>query len=268
MDEKNSKKANNAFVIAEALSKSFPSTNVDKQGQVEVLRDVSFSLERGSFTTIFGPNGCGKTTTLNIIAGILLPDSGSVSVGGSTFPNQHIGYVFQDFPATLFPWKRTIDNIAYPLRLRGVSREDARNRAKALLSHFLIELPPYNYPYQLSGGQKQMTCIARALMNDPVLLLLDEPFSALDYETRSFMQQKIMEIWNQTGTTVLFVSHELDEAIYLADNVIFLTRRPARVLRVLPIDLPRPRTPEMRSSTSFSRLRKEGLEVFYEALRT
>lgn len=267
MNVENSKNTGDDFITVENLCKSFPSMDVSKQGLVEVLRDVSFSLKAGSFTTVFGPNGCGKTTILNIVAGILSPDSGVVAFKGKNFSNQRIGYVFQDFPATLFPWRRTIDNITYPLRLKGMSRESARSKAQSLLDCFSIELPIYNYPYQLSGGQKQLTCIARALVNEPLLLLLDEPFSALDYEMHSFMQQKVMDIWTQTGTTVLFVSHELDEALYLADKVIFVARRPARVLTGLTVDLPRPRRPEMLNSMDFSHLRAQGLEVFHEALR-
>ena len=177
-----------------------------------------------------------------------------------------MGYVFQDFRGTLFPWKRAIDNISYSLELKGVPRRERRLAAADLLAVFGIDIPTFNYPYQLSGGQQQLVSIARALMNKPSFLLLDEPFSALDYETRFFMQQKVLEIWRQTSTTVLFISHELDEAIYLADRVVFLTRRPARILEILDIGLPRPRTPEMMEGQDFFRLRSRGLRIFRDAL--
>jgi NitT/TauT family transport system ATP-binding protein len=256
----------NPAIKIEALSKSFPSAEKDKQEAVPVVRGFALECPRSSFTTMFGPNGCGKSTVLNIIAGVFAPDEGTVLVSDQSPRNRQVGYVFQDFRATLFPWKRAIDNIAYPLELRGESAAARRQKAMALLQRFGIDIPTRNYPYQLSGGQQQLTSIARALIADPSVLLLDEPLSALDYETRFFMQQKILDIWRETQTTVLFVSHELDEAIYLADRVAFLTKRPARIKRIVEVDLPRPRKPEMMESEEFMRIKVEGLRIFREAL--
>ncbi len=254
------------FVYVDSLTKSYPSTERSVGGRITVVQDLSFSCEEASFTTMFGPNGCGKSTILNILAGIVQQDHGTVSVGRQTIQGQKVGYVFQDFRSTLFPWRRVIDNIGYPLELAGVSHAERREISKRLLERFGINLPMKNYPYQISGGQQQLTSIARAMIADPVLLLLDEPLSALDYETRFFMQQKILDIWHETRTTILFISHELDEAIYLADRVIFLTKRPARIKAVLPVELCRPRKPEMMESEAFMRLRAEGLRIFREVL--
>jgi NitT/TauT family transport system ATP-binding protein len=249
-----------------ALTKSYPNVIRGREGATPVLDSIDLELPRGSLTTVFGPNGCGKTTLLGVLAGVIPADSGKVSVQPGNGQISRVGYVFQDYRATLFPWKRAIDNVAYPAVLRGQPRHSARRAAETLLDQFALRIPRRNYPYQLSGGQQQLTSIARALMSDPDLLLLDEPFSALDYETRSYMQQKVTEIWEEIRTTILFVSHELDEALYLADRVVFLTRRPARVLRVLEVDLARPRTPEVMESATFFRLRTEGLRTFREAL--
>jgi NitT/TauT family transport system ATP-binding protein len=254
------------FVDINGLNKSFPSSDRDGRLRVDVIKNLSLQCEHATFTTIFGPNGCGKSTLLNLLAGIIEPDSGIITIGGEQHKQQHVGYVFQDFRGTLFPWKRAIDNISYPLVLKGTPRSEGRNQAEKLLQRFEINIPIRNYPYQLSGGQQQLTSIARALIGDPVFLILDEPFSALDYETRFFMQQKVLEIWKESKTTVLFVSHDLDEAIYLADRVVFLTNRPASVTHVMDVDLPRPRKLEIMESNEFMKLKAEGLKIFREAL--
>ncbi len=257
--------SDNIFLKISSANKSFEDSEADKKTakKFEVIKNLSLELPSNSFTTIFGPNGSGKSTLLNILSGILTFDSGSLITSNEQYS---VGYVFQDFRATLFPWKKAIDNIAYPLELRGIDKKTRRKKALEILERFSIDIPYMNYPYQLSGGQQQLTSISRALINDPKLLLLDEPFSALDYETRFFMHKKIQEIWTELKSTILFVSHELDEAIYLADYVVFFSKRPATVIQRLDVKLSRPRLPVMMEEEEFFKLKSEGLKIFRRAL--
>jgi NitT/TauT family transport system ATP-binding protein len=230
---------------------------------------TGFDLDfpRGEITTIFGPNGCGKSTMINMVAGLLQMDAGEALFDGKTLRETVIGYVFQNYREALFPWKRAIDNIKYPLKLAGKSRAECDARADELVASFDIRFDLHRYPYELSGGQQQLVSIMRALAPHPEVLFLDEPFSALDYEMTLFMRDKLQDIFQATRTTMILVSHDLEEAVYLADQVILLTRRPTRVAETVPFAAPRPRHPETLTSEEFVRAKARCLEVFQREVR-
>jgi NitT/TauT family transport system ATP-binding protein len=230
---------------------------------------TNFDLDfpKAQITSIFGPNGCGKSTLINMIAGLLPMDSGEALFDGKTLRDTKIGYVFQDYRGALFPWKRAIENIKYPLRLEGRSKAECDARTEELVASFGIQFDLNRYPYELSGGQQQLVSIMRALAPHPEVLFLDEPFSALDYEMTLFMRDKLQDIFEATKTTMILVSHDLEEAVYLADKVLMLTRRPARIADVVPFEAPRPRHPETLTSDEFVRAKARCLEVFQREVR-
>jgi NitT/TauT family transport system ATP-binding protein len=180
---------------------------------------------------VFGPNGCGKSTLINTIAGLTAPDAGQILFDGRKLSDVKFGYVFQNYREALFPWLRAFDNIAYPLKLMNVPLAERRARTEALVTHLGIKLDLALYPYQMSGGQQQLVSILRALVVEPEILFLDEPFSALDYEMTLFMRAQLQRIFMETGTTTVLVSHDLEEAVFLADRVLLLSRHPGRGLR-------------------------------------
>ncbi len=209
--------------------------------KVEALRDVSFKVYEGEFLTVVGPSGCGKTTLLRIIAGLEKPDKGYVKIDGKKVesPVNGLGYIPQDF--SLFPWRTVIGNIEFGLEVNGVSRDERKKIVKELIGLVGLEGFENSFPKELSGGMKQKVAIARALAIDPIVLLLDEPFANLDAQTRSYMQRELERIWHEHKKTVIFVTHHIEEAIYLADRIILLSSRPGKVKMELKIDLPRPR---------------------------
>lgn len=209
--------------------------------RITALTDLDLSVEPGEFVSIVGPSGCGKTTFLNMVDGTVTPTSGSI-----TWQSQSIeatggqrAMVFQE--ASLFPWFTVERNVAYGLRCRGVPRGAAAERVRPLIRMVGLEGFEQNYPYELSGGMQQRANLARALAVDPELLLMDEPFAALDAQTREIMQSELLRIWDMTNKTVLFVTHQIDEAVYLSDRVIVMSARPGRVVADLRVPIPRPR---------------------------
>lgn len=224
-------------------------------------------LPKGKITSIFGPNGCGKSTLINMIAGLIPIDAGQILFDGKDRQDTKIGYVFQNYREALFPWMRTVDNIAYPLLLEGHSKRDARRRVEELIASFDIRFDLTRYPYELSGGQQQTASILRALAPNPEVVLLDEPFSALDFEMTLFIREKLQEVFLQTGTTMILVSHDLEEAVYLADRVLLLTKRPTHIAEILAYDDPRPRTVDTLSSPSFVATKRRSLEIFQQEVR-
>jgi NitT/TauT family transport system ATP-binding protein len=241
------------------LSKSFA-------GQPLYTR-FDLDIEKHRITTIFGPNGCGKSTIINMVAGLLPMDAGEALFDGKKLSDTVIGYVFQNYREALFPWKRAIDNIKYPLQIAGRSAAECKRRADELVASFDIRFDLHRYPYELSGGQQQLVSIMRALAPQPEVLFLDEPFSALDYEMTLFMRDKLQEIFEATRTTMILVSHDLEEAVYLADTVLLLTRRPTRIAEIVSFDAPRPRRPETLTSAEFVRAKARCLEVFQREVR-
>lgn len=206
-----------------------------------VLDGLTLDIAKGQFVSIVGPNGCGKTTLLSCVAGLLQPSHGSILVAGREPKEASCGYVFQNYRESLFPWLNIQDNIAFSLRLNGVTKSAARARVVELLRRLGIDLPLARYPYALSGGQQQLTAILRAVIHEPNVLLLDEPFGSLDAAARAEVRDTMQDIWRATDSTAVFVSHDLGEAIYLADTVVALSRRPATIRECLKVDLPRPR---------------------------
>lgn len=226
-----------------------------------ILREINFQVEEGSFVSIFGPNAAGKTTLLNIISGIIVPDSGKVN-WMKRYSKDKVSYVFQNYRETLFPWKNVWENISLPLKLRGENKSKCKSKVIELAKKFSIAIDLEKYPYELSGGQQQLIAILRAVITDPVLLLLDEPFSALDFARRLELQQKILEIWHEIKTTIIFVSHDLDEAIYLADEVILLGDKPTTIIKHQKIEMERPRDSKDLISQEFVDYKKQLLSEF------
>jgi len=205
------------------------------------LDNVNLEIYNQEFVCIIGPSGCGKTTLLRIIAGLDIPTSGKVSLDNLTItgPGPKRGMVFQEY--SLFPWRTIIDNVTFGLEIWGTKRKEARIIAKKYLELVGLSKFANSYPFELSGGMKQRVAIARALINEPVVLLMDEPFGAVDAQTRNKLQLELLNIWERDKKTVLFITHSVDEAVFLADRVIVFTARPGRIKEIINIDLPRPR---------------------------
>jgi NitT/TauT family transport system ATP-binding protein len=232
-----------------------------------VYDDFAVDLPLGHFISIFGPNGCGKSTLINMVSGLMPMDSGEVLYDGQRISETRISYVFQNYREALFPWLKAIDNIHYPLKVMGIPRKERRDRVEKLLADFEVRIDLDAYPYTLSGGQQQAVSILRALVTEPEVLFLDEPFSALDYEMTMFMRAQLQKIFMKTKTTMLLVSHDLDEAIELADKVVLLTRRPTQVAEIVDIDLPWPRNLEVTTGESFMALKRHCLDRFWQEAR-
>jgi NitT/TauT family transport system ATP-binding protein len=236
-------------------------------GAAAVYERFDVDIARGEFLSIFGPNGCGKSTLINLIAGLIPLDAGEILFGGKTLAATKIGYVFQNYREALFPWLTAWNNIEYPLKLMKLAPAQRHQRVERLVARLGIKIDLARYPYELSGGQQQLVSILRALVVEPEVLFLDEPFSALDYEMTLFMREQLQRLFLETRTTTVLVSHDLEEAVYLADRVLLLTRRPACIADDVPMPLPRPRTDETLADTDFVRLKSHCLDVFQREVR-
>jgi NitT/TauT family transport system ATP-binding protein len=236
-------------------------TYATRRGDVHALAGIDLEVGRGEFVSLVGRSGCGKTTLLRVLSGLLAPTAGTVEAGDrpawvagrrddAVFAE--FGLVFQE--ANLFPWFTVVDNVALPLKLRGVGRAERRARATELCATVGLTGFEDSYPRELSGGMRQRAAIARALACDPSVLLMDEPFGALDAMTRDRMNLELQHIHASSGTTVVFVTHSISEAVFLADRVVLLTPRPGRIRSITPVDLPRPRTVEVEATPEFGEL--------------
>jgi NitT/TauT family transport system ATP-binding protein len=237
-----------------------------------VLHDINLSVPKGSFVSLIGPSGCGKSTLLKVMAGLIPPSAGEVSVAGlapqDAARRRMIGLVFQD--ATLLPWKNAVENAAFLLMTGNTSikRDEAMERAAAMLRLVGLDGANDKMPSQLSGGMRQRVAIARALALDPQVLLMDEPFGALDAITREEMSRSLLDIWESTGKTIVLVTHSIDEAVYLSREVHVMGTGPARIIETLPIALPHPRTEESFSDPAFTRAEARLRSLLIESHRT
>ncbi|MGB6104318.1 MAG: ABC transporter ATP-binding protein [Pusillimonas sp.] len=234
-------------------------------GFVHALDDVSFTVEQGKFVGIVGPSGCGKSSLLLMMAGLLSPTEGRISLGSHEIRQpepEEIGVVFQE--SSLLPWKTAVENVEFPLKLRGMPKEERKEKAVNMLK--LVGLGEFlnRHPHELSGGMKQRVSIARGFCQDSRVLLMDEPFAALDEQTRMTLGDELLSIWQANQKTVVFVTHSLTEAVYLCDEVIIMGARPGRILKRLNVDLPRPRSYKTMAMERFGQLRNE----IWELIRT
>jgi NitT/TauT family transport system ATP-binding protein len=223
---------------------------------VTALDGIDFEVPDSQFVSVVGPSGCGKSTLLSLVAGLRQPSSGSVLCDGEliTAPMpRKVGMIFQE--ANLLPWLSAIDNVAFPLKLRRVPKAERLEAAARMLELTGLAGFESRLPHQLSGGMKQRVAIARGLVQNPAVLLMDEPFASLDEQTRMVLGDELLRIWSETRKTVLFVTHSLNEAVYLADRIIVLSARPGRIVDDVPVTLPRPRTFAMTSTESFGVLK-------------
>lgn len=224
-------------LVIENLSKQF------KKGDNEflALENINLTVKDGEFVTLLGPSGCGKTTLLRIIAGLETYSGGTASLDGEIIngPGPKRGMVFQEY--SLFPWKTVLGNVMFGPLMQGFSKEEAESKAITYLD--LVGLSEFknSYPYELSGGMKQRVAIARALANEPEIILMDEPFGALDAQTRNNLQNELLRIWQEEKRTIIFVTHSVDEAVFLSDRIVILTKRPGSVKKIIDIPIPRPR---------------------------
>ena len=245
--------AMNAELVVEHVYKDF-STQPFGSG-LTVVTDASIRVAAGEFVCILGPSGCGKSTLLNIIAGFEKASRGSVSLGGIpvTSASAERTMVFQDY--ALFPWKTIAENIQFGLKAKGIALAERRRIAAKYIEMVHLQGFEDRYPHQVSGGMKQRAAVARALAHDPAIILMDEPFGALDQQTRDLLQEEVLKIWTETKKTIVLVTHSIDEAVFLSDRVVIMTARPGRIKEIVPIDLPRPRLAAMRNKSSFIKLR-------------
>ena len=221
----------------------------NSSARLVAIEGMDLDVADGEFVSLLGPSGCGKSTFLKIVNGLLIATSGEIKLRGSG-KGREDAMVFQD--AALFPWYSVIDNIAYGLVCAGVKSDEARRRAAPLVELVGLQGFETKYPYQLSGGMQQRANLARALAVDTPILLMDEPFASLDAQTREVMQAELLRIWNAARKTVVFVTHQIDEAVYLSDRVIVMSARPGRILADIRIELTRPRPLEVKTSAAFS----------------
>jgi len=240
------------LVVLDRVAKTFPT----KDGSLEALREISLDVAEREFVTLIGPSGCGKSTFLRLIGDLISPTSGSIRVNGKPAErarrDRDYGMVFQ--APVLMDWRTIVKNIELPLEIMGYTAAERERRASELLR--LVELEPFanRHPWELSGGMQQRVAIARALSFDPKLLLMDEPFGALDEMTRERMNAELMNIWRRTGTTIVFVTHSIPEAVFLSTRVVVMSARPGRISQLIDIDLPSERTVETRESPRYFEL--------------
>jgi NitT/TauT family transport system ATP-binding protein len=223
------------------------------EGPVTAVDNVSFSVRHGEFLSIIGPSGCGKSTLFNVIGGLLSQHEGTVRVAGETIsgPHKSIGMVFQE--ESTFPWRNVTDNVAFPLELTGMPRDKRVDRARHFIGMVGLDGFEQRYPGELSGGMRQRVSLARTLASEPKLLLMDEPFAALDEQTRLLLGDKVLQIQQQLKQTTLLITHNITEAVQMSDRILVMTYRPGKVKRIVDIDLPRPRTSDIVGSEAFGR---------------
>jgi NitT/TauT family transport system ATP-binding protein len=249
------------YVKVNSVSKVFDTFSGD---QIVAIEDISFDIRSGEFIPFLGPSGCGKSTLLRIIAGLLKPTGGAVSVGGAPVegPIKGIGFVFQK--PVLFDWYKVLANVLAPVQLAGLRKRDYLDKARELIRLVKLEGFEDKYPKELSGGMQQRVAIARALILDPGILIMDEPFGALDALTRDQLNLELLKIWREKQKTILFVTHNIPEAVLLGDRVVVFSPRPGRIKAIVPVDLPRPRGIDVKKDRKFGELEVELYKLIAE----
>lgn len=239
-----------ASMRVERVSKAFP-------GDVRALDDINLEADAGQFVAVVGPSGCGKSTLFNIVAGLIRPDTGRVLLGGKdiTGTTGHSGYMLQR--DLLLPWRTVIDNVVIGLDVQGLPRDESYARARELLQRFGLQRFERSYPAALSGGMRQRCAVIRTILYDAPVFLLDEPFTALDAQTRLLMQEWLLEVWSTLGKTVFYITHDIDEAIFLSDRVFVMSARPGHLLTMVDVELERPRSHEVRFDPHFVALKAQ-----------
>jgi ABC-type nitrate/sulfonate/bicarbonate transport system ATPase subunit len=242
------------MITITGCTKSFPSR--DGRESIRVVDDLDLTIADREFVCVLGPSGCGKTTLLWMLAGLVRPDAGEIAIDGQrvTGPGADRGMVFQDF--ALLPWADVLTNIAFGLELRGVGRDERLSRAAALAAAVGLHGFERHYPRELSGGMQQRVSLARALAIEPSILLMDEPFGALDSQTRRGLQEDLLTLHVESRRTVVFVTHSIDEAVRLGDRIVLLSRRPARIDEIVHVNLPRPRPPDLGMNPVFVEMKE------------
>jgi NitT/TauT family transport system ATP-binding protein len=234
------------------------------------LGGISFSVEQGEFVSIVGPSGCGKSTLMRCLSGLMAPTSGTVSMEGETVTSvpPDLTLVFQDYSRSLYPWLRVADNVEFPLKGIGLPKTERHERVAQALADVGLTGHETKYPRQLSGGMQQRVAIARALAYQPAMLLMDEPYASVDAQTRESLEDMLLDVWARRKKTVLFVTHDIDESVYLADRVLVLSKGPSQVIADLTVDIPRPRDQiETKATSRFVELRAEVARLIRDAGR-
>ncbi len=247
-------------LIVDGVSKTF----VDKRREVTALQNTSFVVKPSEFVTLLGPSGCGKSTILKIVAGLEQPTNGRVLLDGKEIkePSRDRGMVFQTY--TLFPWLTVRQNIEFGLDVAGRSKAERQEVSEHYINKIGLTGFANAFPGELSGGMKQRVAIARALANDPEVLLMDEPFGALDAQTRTVMQELLLDVWDESHKTIIFVTHDVDEAVFIGDTIYVMTARPGKIKARIAVELPVKRTYDMKLSEQFLSIKKEVLELIRE----
>jgi NitT/TauT family transport system ATP-binding protein len=237
------------------------------QAAVQALDSIDLNIQPGEFVSILGPSGCGKSTIIGAVAGFQPITAGELTVDGQRVqaPGPDRGVVFQQH--TLFPWKTAAANVEFGLKMRGVGRGERKQAARDILGHVGLADFVAHYPHQLSGGMQQRVNLARVLVNRPRVMLMDEPFCSLDAQTRLQMQQMLLDLWHELHMTVVFVTHDVDEAVFLSDRILVLTKRPGRIKAEIPVNLPRPRGLDVLTSPGFMRLKRQALDLLLTEAR-
>jgi NitT/TauT family transport system ATP-binding protein len=262
-DEASARNSGPTLLQAKNLSVRYPGRQPGEQG-VLALEDIDLEVHEGEFVSVVGPSGCGKSTLLSTLGGLLPGFEGEIWVKdhGVDGPHPDVGVVFQE--DSTFPWRSTLGNVEFGLEMRGVPKEERRRKAEEVLKMVGLESFKDRYPGQLSGGMKQRVAIARTLVTEPAILLMDEPFGALDEQTRIILGEELLRIQETLGQTIVFITHNIQEAILLSDRVVVLSARPGRIKAVVPVDLPRPRDSTLLASDHFTELVGEVWSVLRE----
>lgn len=225
---------------------------------VKVLEDITLEVADGEFVCILGPSGCGKTTLLRIVAGLETATSGNVTINGEEVhgPSPKLAMIFQEY--SLFPWRTVLENVQFGLEAKGLSKSEQREKARQYLQLVGLSESAGSYPYELSGGMRQRVAVARAIAVEPSVLLMDEPFGALDAQTRNMLQKELLDLWEKTRKTIIFVTHSVDEAVFLADRIVILSRNPGKIRTIVEVTAPRPRD---RTCAECANLRRDVLAL-------